>query len=172
MCCRGFTLIEMMVAVAILAILLAIGIPAFGALIDNQRLDSSTDSLMRSVQFARGEATRRNRHVTMTPLGDGWHSGWVVFLDANNNGMLDVDEVILREDRPPRRIHIHTNSAIASYLRYNAQGVSELLNGGFQAGTFSFCPTQPTALGRQLIINRVGRPRVQQASIAPERCGG
>jgi len=162
----------MMVAVAVLAIMLAIGLPAFAGLIDNQRLDSSADALMRSVQFTRGEAARRNQHVTMAPLDSAWHSGWVIFLDTNNNGAFDPGETILREDKPPSAIHIHANANIAAYLRYNAQGESELLNGGFQSGTFSFCPTRPDAQGRQLIINRVGRPRLQQAMIAPTRCLG
>lgn len=170
--CRGFTLLEMMVAVAVLAILLAVGLPAFGGLVDNQRLDSSADALLRSVQYARGEAARRNHYVTMVPLDDHWHSGWVVFVDTNNDGVFDVGERILREDKPPHSIHIHANTNIARYLRYNAQGESELLNGGFQSGTFSFCPTQPGARGRQLIINRVGRARIQPADIAPAHCPG
>lgn len=169
---RGFTLIEMMVAVAVLAILLMIGLPAFGGLIDNQRLDSSAEALMRSVQFSRGEAARRNHPVTMVPLGSHWHDGWVVFLDANNNGALDAGETILREDKPPSAVHIHANTPIASYLRYNAQGESELLNGGFQSGTFSFCPAQPDAEGRQLIINRTGRPRMQRAMPGAKVCPG
>lgn len=170
--CRGFTLIEMMVAVAVLAILLTIGLPAFGALIDNQRLDASVNTLFRSVQFSRGEAARQNRFVTIAPLEQTWHSGWRVFIDSNNNGQYDDGEVVLREEKPSSSIHIHANANVASYLRYNAQGESQLLNGGFQSGTFSFCPNRPGAKGRQLIINRVGRARMQQAEIADGRCPG
>lgn len=172
MLCRGFTLIEMMVAVAVLAILLSIGVPAFGAMIDNQRLDTSANTLIRSVQFTRSEAARRNQYVTMAPLDAHWHSGWLIFIDANNNGQHDTGEVILREDKPPSATHIHANTSIASYLRYSAQGESQLLNGGFQAGTFSFCPNRSGAKGRQLVINRVGRARLQQAVIAAKNCPG
>lgn len=168
--CRGFTLIEMMVALAVLAILLTIGLPAFGGLIDRQRLDTTANTLIRSVQFTRGEAARRNEFVTMAPLDEHWHGGWLVFIDANHNGRHDSGEIILREDRPSSSTHIHANANIASYLRYNPQGESQLLNGGFQSGTFSFCPNRPGVKGRQLIINRVGRARMQRADIAEGYC--
>ena len=172
MCCRGFTLIELMVAVAVLAILLSIGLPAFGGMIDNQRLDNSVNTLLRSVQYTRAQAARRNQYVTMAPLDTHWHSGWLIFIDANDNGQHDSGEIILREAKPPAATHIHANANIASYLRYNAQGESQLLNGGFQSGTFSFCPNRSGAQGRQLIINRVGRARMQNAVIAAKNCPG
>jgi len=162
---RGFTLVEMMVAVAALAILLSIGLPAFGGLIDNQRMDSSVNSLLRSIQFTRTEAIRRNRHVTMTPIQQDWNNGWVIFLDANHNGRPDSGEDILRQEQPALVSHIHANANIAGYLRYNAQGESELLNGGFQSGTFSLCPQQAGTQGRKVVINRVGRARTERALI-------
>jgi len=162
---RGFTLVEMMVAVAVLAILLTIGLPAFGGLIDSQRMDSSVNGLMRSIQFTRTEAIRLNRPVTMTPLGQDWNNGWIIFLDANHNGAHDSDERVLRYEQPALVSHIHANANIADYLRYNAQGESELLNGGFQSGTFSLCPQQTAAQGRKVIINRVGRARIERAFI-------
>lgn len=172
MLCRGFTLIELMVAVAVLAILLSIGLPAFGGMIDSQRLDNSVNTLLRSVQYTRDQAARRNQYVTMAPLDAHWHSGWLIFIDANTNGHHDAGEIILHEEKPPTAIHIHANTNIASYLRYSAQGESQLLNGGFQSGTFSFCPNRPGAQGRQLIINRVGRARMQNAVIAEKNCPG
>lgn len=168
--CRGFTLIEIMVAIAVLAILLSIGLPAFGSLIDNQRMDSSVNSLLRSINQTRTEATRRNRHITMAPLSGDWSNGWNIFIDANNNGALDAGEIVLHEELPARVHHVHVNSPLASYLRYNAQGESELLNGGFQSGTFSFCPNEAAAKGRQVIINRIGRARLQAAEIPAANC--
>ena len=162
---RGFTLVEMMVAVAVLAIMLAIGMPAFGGLVDNQRMDSSVDTLLRSIHFTRSEAIRRNRHVTMAPDDGRWDAGWVIFVDENDDGVHDPGEPLLREERLGGIIPIQANTNIATYVRYNRQGESELLNGGFQSGTFSFCPNRAGAKGRQLIINRVGRARVQQAEV-------
>lgn len=162
---RGFTLVEMMVAVAVLAIMLAIGMPAFGGLIDNQRMDSSVATLLRSIHYTRSEAIRRNRHVVMAPIDGKWDTGWVIFIDDDNDGAHDAEEVLLREERLGSATTIRTNANIMTYVRYNRQGESELLNGGFQSGTFSFCPNRAGARGRQLIINRVGRARVQQAEV-------
>jgi len=62
----GFTLVELMVAVAVVAILLISAMPAFGDLIDKYRLKGAADALHGEVQFARSEAIRRNQAVYMT----------------------------------------------------------------------------------------------------------
>lgn len=166
---RGFTLLELMIALAVLGLLLGIGIPAFGTVIDRQRMDSGLDALIRSVNYTRMEAVRRNRPVTMAPIDDDWNSGWRIFIDANHNGRHDQGENILREEVPANVSYIHANTPVAHYVRFNAQGESVLLNGGFQAGTFRFCPER-AAEGRQLIINRVGRARVERRVIGPGYC--
>lgn len=166
--CRGFSLIEVMTALTVLAILLAVGLPTFAGMLDNQRMDSSVSGLLRSINHTRTEAIRRNRYVTMAPLSGDWNNGWSIFIDMNSNGALDADEPLLHEEQPSRVHHVHTSNTLAAYLRYNAQGESELLNGGFQSGTFSFCAQQPAAQGRKVIINRIGRARVERAVIVTD----
>ena len=169
---RGFTLLELMVALAVLSLLLALGAPAFGSLLDDQRMNSSAASLLHSVHYARTEAVRRNRHITLTPVDGDWNNGWLIFIDRNHDGLYDPGEVLLQAEYPARSQRLHANANVATYLRYNAQGESELLNGGFQSGTFSFCPRQAGREGRRLIINRVGRARVERAPIADSICPG
>ncbi len=94
---RGFTLVEMMVVIGIVAILAAIAAPNLGTMVKRQRIKTAAFDVFASLTFARSEAIKRNNTVTVTPLG-GWASGWRV-TDANGN--------VLREQAA------YTNLAIA-----------------------------------------------------------
>ena len=95
-CLRGFTLLELLVALLIVALVTAWGIPNFRETVRNNRLSSYTNDLLATLNLARSEATRRNVSVTVrrvdnlssTNLGTGanWENGWDVFTDANGDG--------------------------------------------------------------------------------------
>ena len=61
----GFTLIELMVTIALLSILLTLGVPSFHSLIRNMSLTTQANQFVASVQLARSEAVRRNRSVLL-----------------------------------------------------------------------------------------------------------
>lgn len=69
---RGYTLIEMMVVVAIVGILLVAGIPTLTDMLANSRLRAVADQHASGLRQARLEAVRRNATVTFTPQGTGW----------------------------------------------------------------------------------------------------
>ncbi len=167
---RGFTLLELMVALVVLGIAVSIAVPSFGGMIDRQRIDSSLDVLLRGLRTARQEAIERNRPITVAPPAGGWSVGWRAFIDDNANGAYDDGERLLREELQPTPVDIHATSSIATYVRFNPQGESELLNGGFQAGTFRFCPQDETSKGRLLVMNRVGRLRTASDVIDSSYC--
>jgi type IV fimbrial biogenesis protein FimT len=78
---RGFTLIELMVTLTILAVLVGIGVPSFRTFVENQKVKTGSFELMTAVMMARSEAIKRNATVTLTPTaGDAWASGWSVLL--------------------------------------------------------------------------------------------
>ncbi|SDS30012.1 type IV fimbrial biogenesis protein FimT [Halopseudomonas sabulinigri] len=168
--CKGFTLVELLTALALVTILLSIGLPAFGRLIDNQRMDVGKEQLARSIQQTREEAVRRNEAVTMAPVDGDWNAGWRIFIDRNSNTLFDQGDQLLGQDMAASVHHIHGSGALARYLRYNALGESELVNGGFLAGTLRLCPHQQGDDARLLIINRVGRLRLDREPAQPRYC--
>ena len=81
----GFSLVEVLVVVAILGILTAIAAPSMGAMIRNQRLKTAAFDMFASLSFARSEAIKRNTPVTLTPINPAnWVYGWTI-ADSNGN---------------------------------------------------------------------------------------
>ncbi|MEH6558755.1 MAG: GspH/FimT family pseudopilin [Oceanicoccus sp.] len=104
---KGFTLVELMVALAIMAILVMAAAPNFSAAVKRNRIESQLKDLSGHVKLARSEAISRSRTVTIcrssdqatcstaAPVGD-WSIGWITFLDLNGNATVDGDDIVLR----------------------------------------------------------------------------
>lgn len=78
----GFTLIESLVTLAVLAVLLALAAPSMQRLAANQRLRSASQDLVTDLTLARSESLKRGQPVRLSPLASGWESGWSVTADA------------------------------------------------------------------------------------------
>ena len=76
----GFTLIELMVAIAILGVLVSLGIPSFNNFIQRSRLEAAVSDLSDSFKYARSEAIQRNTAVRVDPVAGGYNDGWTVLV--------------------------------------------------------------------------------------------
>jgi type IV fimbrial biogenesis protein FimT len=84
---RGFTLVELLMAMTVLAITLALGIPSFRGLITANRMTNQSSQLIGALKLAQSEAIRRAQPVTLRSANDDNYSlGWTVFPDANADG--------------------------------------------------------------------------------------
>ena len=106
----GFTILELMVAVTVTAILAAIAVPTMRDYLRNSRLTTASNDLLHSLAVARAEAIKRQTNTIVcgtalpnaaAPVCDGSpFSAWVVFVDANRNGAYDAGEVVIIRHGP------------------------------------------------------------------------
>ncbi|MDH5553272.1 MAG: GspH/FimT family pseudopilin [Nitrosomonas sp.] len=168
---RGVTLIELLVAMSVLAILLGIGVPSFSQFSTNNRLSNASNALFSSFSLARSEAIKRSSRVVVCKSADGlvctgagdWSQGWIVFSDLDNNGTKDGGEIIIQKNAAmPTGYSFTGNANVSNYVSYDTQGMTKLIGGGFQSGTFRLCPPDPAVVagsGREIILSASGRAR-------------
>ncbi|MGS2723766.1 GspH/FimT family pseudopilin [Porticoccus sp. GXU_MW_L64] len=87
----GFTLIELMITVLILAILVGVGVPAMNNFLNSNRLTAHTSALKQAIQYARSEAVSKNQDVSICASSNGvactgnWNQGWIVRQDSDGS---------------------------------------------------------------------------------------
>lgn len=164
----GTTLPEMMAVLAAVAIMLSIALPGMGALMDSRVLSAATNDILASLHLARSESIKRGSRAVLCPSedgnvcsGGGWHGGWLVFQDLNNNAARDDGEaLILVRPALPAGIRLTGNQFVSNYNSYAPNGGTKLVGGFWRAGTLTVCKaTDSPAKARQLVISTTGRVR-------------
>jgi type IV fimbrial biogenesis protein FimT len=104
---RGFTLLELMTALAVAAVLIAVGVPQLRDLTIQQRITGAAQDLHIDLALARNEAVTRATNVTVCPssdlatcTNDGWGNGRLTFIDTNGDGVVDVGELVIKQSQP------------------------------------------------------------------------
>lgn len=153
---KGFTLIELMVVIAIMAILLALAVPNMSKFLAQWRQASAITAFSGSLRQARSEAIKSSRIVTMCPSSDqasctnstDFSNGWIIYLDANNNDSLTAGEKILHKEAKASGTTIGSNTP---------KKFSFLPNGLLKSapGTITF--TSSGVDNKTIKINRAGR---------------
>lgn len=164
----GFTLIEMMIVLVIAAILLAVGVPSFRSLIQNQRITSTANELFAAVNLTRSEALQRGVQVRLVPadaIGSDWTQGWLVFVDDNDDKRPSSGEtVIFRHGPVAAGIGITSNIGTAPFfVGFTATGNLKM-PANQKGGTMTFTLDDQTRL---LIFNFMGRARACNPATDP-----
>lgn len=159
--CHGFSLLELMTTVAVLAILVAIAVPSFTTLINSNRLTSQANELVVAFQYARSEAARLNSRVTLCPSSDGEScSGgdWsrTIAIVAKNN-------TVLRESAVSGKTSI---SADVASVTFGADGLAHDTSGLLATANVTVCldTTRPTENRRVVQLVGGSRVSIQQAT--------
>lgn len=176
----GFTLIEVMVTVAIVAILVGIAAPSFRDALQNARMTGLANDLMGDLNVARAEAVRRNARTYLctssngtTCTGTAWNEGWIVYIDVNNNGVQEVatEPAVKARSAVPTGTNLSAVDDLAGgngsrQVLYRPSGAS---NVGGATVFFMLCDGRNTAAvgataaenkGRTVRIEPTGRPLV------------
>lgn len=150
----GFTLVELMVAMAVAAILLALSLPSFNSVINSNRLTGAASDLIVSLQAARADAIRYNRRTVLclstnanaaipacAANGATNATGWIVFKDANSNGAYDNGtDTLLRVATTHAAIRLLGSTNVQDSIRviFRSDGLARN-NTGVLTGTIAVC---------------------------------
>lgn len=158
---RGFTLFELLVTVAVAALLLALAVPSFDAIVARQRQSAEINALFHAVHRARKESIMRRRVVSICPSPDGercepgrdWSDGWIVFenRDRDEPPAVDDGEPVLHRHRVGPQIRLTANRR-GFTLRSTVQRATN--------GTLVACDAEGRIPAKALVVSWTGRPRV------------
>lgn len=163
---RGFTLIELMVTIAVLAILLTVAVPNFQTFVMNSRMATQANDMITSLSVARSEAVKRAGNVTVCASSDGatctgtWEQGWIV---RDAAGVIQVQRALSGSST------LSGGTDVASTLTYTSNGRTTIAASATPASTtLTLCPPSPAIVnGRAIQVERTGRGRVSTVTTCP-----
>ena len=173
---KGFTLIELVFTVAIMATLCAISLPALGNLMQTSQSRAAYNSLLSALNLARSGAVTRQSEVVVCPSVDQthcddniwWQHGWIVFQDLDRDGVRDANEPILAVAQTQPGMAIASSSG-REHITYRSDGSATGTN-----LTITFCDRRGPAHASTRVVNNGGRPRqgTPTAAQAAAACAG
>jgi len=158
---KAFTLVELMVTLAVFGIIVVMGVPSFTSYTRTNRLATETNSLVGAINYARSEAVKRRSHVSVCQSSDGatctdsgWQAGWIVFVNTDNDDPAQVDggEDILRiYGAITGNSTLSPSGPVEDFLTYTPKGFTTA------QGQFILCDSSGANSARVIDVNRIGR---------------
>lgn len=168
----GFTLVELLIAMAVAGVLLSVATPGFQSFMQNARQVTSYNKVASVLRFARSEAIKRSMAVSVCPrasnttCGTDWTEGMLVYDDGVANGtpgVLDGTDSVVRVAKMNAAgvtvsataiIRPQTSASVQNFIRFNGRGQTNWAN-----GTLLLCDGRGDEAARALIIGGAGISR-------------
>ncbi|PJK12852.1 pre-pilin like leader sequence [Lysobacteraceae bacterium NML07-0707] len=170
---KGFTLVELMVTLAVLGVLVSVGYPSFQGVIRSNRVATTTNELVASVALARSTAIRTSLGAGICKSndqnscgGDGvsWNDGWLVWEDSNLNGKKDSGETILSYTQG--RSNLQVDGPASEGITFDGRGRRR--NAADQQLSIQPEDCQATEQLRQVLtVNYSGQVRSKKSACVP-----
>lgn len=163
----GFTLVELMITIAVLAVLLAIGFPSFQNSLRSNRVATTVNEMIASLSLARSDAIRNGHGAGVCASSAGtacdggtWGAGWMVWADTNGNGTFEAGETVIKFTAAnPRMVGDAANRIVA----YDARG-------RLRAANPLSITLRPDECGSQQLQRTLNVSRTGQVKVAPGAC--
>ncbi|HET7844627.1 MAG TPA: GspH/FimT family pseudopilin [Xanthomonadales bacterium] len=154
----GFSIIEMAVVVAIIAILIAFAVPNFREFLVNYRASTQANDLIADVAFARTEAVKLGRTVRVVADAGGWASGWIVGADLDGDSTITGTEVMRQHGAIVEEFRLVEGGGLTTFSFGPAGNLTVPA-----AGNIELAVCQPTGFSkhRAIVVNQVGRAEVR-----------
>ncbi len=169
----AFTLLELMIVLAIISILFASALPELSNMLAGRQLRAASADLLAAINSTRAQAIARRRVVTLLAENSDLQQGWLIVIDANSNRVADLDEQVLARHRPPPgRLIIRarfTDATAPFYVAYNAAGRS-CRAAHPNAANFGTITLELAGAQRNIKINMQGRARLCDPVLEPSTC--
>ena len=157
---QGFSLIELLMGLAIGAIVLLLVSPAFATLTESNQRDQAAQSLIEGIRNARTTAITRNQTTVIHGINGDWSQGWRIILDISGKGPEDSSNPLLVERASEAKVAIVGNWWVSRYVRFSHLGQPLMPGRRFQAGTIHICSPREPVSQRQIVLAATGRVRL------------
>lgn len=159
---RAFTLIELLISIAVIAITLNLALPSFSEILDRSKVSANVQRLTQTLQSSRLKAISSNIKVTLCPMnnelvcGKDWSTGYMSFVDKNGDRRYNGnDEILSQYKSEDEKFSLNWRAfGQKNSLQWLGTGITN-----HQNGSFELCYDNKANMARALFLTKAGRIR-------------